>query len=420
MATSFDTYYINAENFSDATSIFTDAAMTTVAPDGTYQFNGVHRTMSSGVLGSPFFCGTCCAGCSGTYIYPIPASKNREYTVCSNVGSSTRTAIVVSFKFTGSAPKGFPLGLSATYDSTFYKGVSSNRFGYLPELYVGNNNVVLPSVLEGTYDLDGFAWQPLTSSFVDAADTTRAIAQADYNVTLGNPDQCYLLVPKMSVTETVDVQVYSPTPTDPTNNPILSNGGCDITIPCPTALEYFAVSDTQASRADACSASRDNTAYLMRVNSTSGSPRMFDRAFSDSAGVTPLAEGYYQISGLVGTLSGSAWIHVVGTNGEIQSVGSCSQGLPLPQPELVELICSERRNDQTQACLYQNQQGERLPDQQYWFDGSGDEPVAGVDTAYSDAQGITPLANGWYQMLRAYKVFEVTGGSGLITTITNC
>lgn len=411
MAVSFDTYYINAEDFSDATSIFTDASMTTVAPDGTYQFNGVHRTMTNGILGSPFFCGTCCANCSGTYIYPIPPAKNVDHTVCSNVGPSTNTAMVVKFKFTGTN-LGYPLGLGATFDSQFYSGVSSNRFGYLPELYVGNNNVISPLALSGVYQLSGFAWQPLTSTFVTSQSSTKIIGQSDYNVTLGNPDQCYLLVPKTSTSNTIDVSVYSPVvPTDS------SGGGCDITIPCPTSLEFFGVSDTQASRVDACAATRDGTAYLMRVNSTSGSPRMFDRVFLDPAGSTPLPDGYYQISALAGTFSEKGWMHVGGGVGQVQSVGACPSGLPFPQPELVEIICSEMRNTQVEACNYQNQLGNNLPDQRYWFDGSGDEPVVS-DVAYSDPQGTTFLPDGYYQQLRSYKVFQVSGGSGVISSVT--
>jgi len=414
MAVSFDTYYINAEDFSDATSIFTDAAMTTVAPDGTYQFNGVHRTMSNSILGSPFFCGTCCANCSGTYIYPIPPAKNVDHTICSNIGSSTRTAIVVSFKFTGTN-LGYPLGLAATFDSQFYNGVSSNRFGYLPDLYVGNNNVVSPADLaaESPYELSGFSWQPLTSTFVPSQDFTRAISTADYNVTFGNPDQCYLLIPKMSTSDTVSVQVFSPVVT--INS---TGGGCNVTVPCPAPLEQLSVSGTRSSVFDACSApSRDNTAYIMRVNSTSGSPRMFDRVFVDSAGVTPLAEGYYQIQTIQGAISESSWMHVVGSNGEVQSVGVCSSGLPIPHPALVEVICSEMRNSQVEACNYQNQQGNGLPDQQYWFEGSGDEPAVN-DVAYSDPFANTVLPDGFYQQLRSYKVFQVSGGSGVISSVS--
>jgi len=419
MAVSFDTYYINAQDFSNATSIFTDADMTNIAPDGTYQFNGVYRTMSSGDLGSPFFCATCCAGCSATYTYPIPSAKNRKFTVCSSIGVTTNTAIVVKFKYTSSNSQdlGFPLGLQATYNSQEYQGITSNRFGYLPELYIGSTNVVPSSDLAGTYSLDGFSWLPMTSSFVDAADETVTIAQSDMSSIIGNPDECYMLIPKTATVDTVDVEVFSPRPTNVL--PSSSGGGCDITIPCPVGLAKITTSTTQATKVLACGESLDEIAYIMRVNSSSGLPRMFDRVFSDPAGLTPLAEGYYTLSNTYsGAASTKAWMHVVGSNGVVQAVGTCAEGV---YPSLTEMISSEMRPSFIQACSYQNQSGTNLPDQQYWHNGSGDAPVVG-NIAYSDVLGTTVLPDGYYQLLRSYKIIQVdsTSIAGEIISISNC
>jgi hypothetical protein len=417
MAVSFDTYYINAENFSDATSVFTDSAMTTVAPDGTYQFNGVYRTMSSGDLGSPFFCETCCAGCSSTYIYPISSSRNEKFTVCSNIGSLTGSAIIIKFKYNSSNSQdlGFPLGLQATYNSQEYQGVTSNRFGYLPELYIGSTIVVPPSNLEGLYRLDGFSWLPMTSDFVQSADENVTIAQSDMSSITNNPDECYMLIPKTSITNTVDVEVFSPRPTSAI--PSSSGAGCDITIPCPISLSSFGTSTTQTTKILACGSSLDQTAYIMRVNSSSGTPRIFDRVFSDPAGTSPLAEGYYLLNNrYLNAASRQAWMHVVGTNGVVQAVGTCSGG---GYPSLTEVISSQGRTVAGLACLYQNQSGTNLPDQQYWHNGTGDAPILG-DNVYSDVLGTTPLADGFYQLMREYIVIGVTGGLGEVTSIGNC
>lgn len=409
MAVTFGTYYINAENFSDATGIFTDSAMTLIAADGTYQFNGVRRTMANSILGSPFFCGTCCANCSLTYIYPIPSAKNQKFTVCSNIGALTNYAIVVKFKYTStnSQDLGFPLGLKATYEAQAYQGVTSNRFGYLPELYIGSTNVMPALTLAGTYDLDGRSWQPLTSSFVSSADETVTIAASDMSPIVGNPDECYMLIPKTSITDTIDVEVYSPKPTSAL--PSSSGGGCDITIPCPSALEFFRTSTTQASSVLACASSLDQDAYIMRVNSATGSnsPRIFDRVFSNPTGETPLAEGYYMLGNwYAGAAAREAWMHVVGSNGVVQAVGTCAGGI---YPSLTEMIASEMRPTFVQACDYQNQSGVNLPDQQYWHNGSNDAPVLG-NAVYSDVLGTTVLPDGWYQLLREYKLIRVAAG----------
>jgi hypothetical protein len=406
MAATFNTYYINAENFSDATSIFTDAAMTNIAPDGTYQFNGVHRTMTGGVLGSPFFCGTCCANCSGTYIYPIPPTKNRYHEVCSNIGPSTNSAIVVKFKFTSIPIQllGYPIGLRALFDGQFYQGVSSNRFGYMPELYVGNNNTFLPSDMEANspYLLEGYAWQPLTSDFVQTQNITTWITESMVNIALNNPDECYMLIPKTTTDATVTVQVFSP------HKPSVSGGGgCDITIACPSALVSVRTSEVKESIALACGESLSETAYVMRVNSVSGQPKMFDRVFSDSSGTTPLAEGYYTLSNTYqGSASRKAWMHVVGSSGTVQATGTCSEGI---YPVLTEVVASEMRSTLVQACGYQNQSGTNLPDITYWHNGTGDAPVVG-DTIYTDVLGMTEVPDGYYQTLRQYAILNTISG----------
>lgn len=421
MASSFDTYYINAESFSDATLVFTDPAMTLIAPNGTYQFNGVYRTMANGVLGAPFFCGACCSLCSSTFTYSLFSGKNEQYKVCSDVGPAIKVAMIVKFKFTSVTfpTRGFPIGLSATYDSTLYQGVSSNRLGYLSELYVGSNTAATPAQMAGTYSLNGNAWSTAANDFVASQDTTRTVSQSDVSDVTGNPDECYLLVPKLSLESSIDIEVYSPEP----DLPFPPNGeGCDITMPCPTLLDSITVSEVQTSRALACSSTLENTVYVMRVNSSSATPATFDRCFTDAAGSFPLAEGYYLINGLTGSSSKSGWMHIVGLNGEVQSVGTC-EDVSLGQPELAEVICSERRSNITLACTYQNQQGVNLPDQKLYYDGSGDEPVIG-DILYSDVTGATEAIDGYYQELRGYRVLRVDSTANLIdgeiTQILSC
>ena len=173
-------------------------------------------------------------------MYPIPAGKNEYHTVCSDAGQATNTAIVIKFKFTGT-PVGYPLGLDATFQTLNYKGVTSNRYGYLPNKYIGNETSLSgpPSSLEGTYSLSGFAWQPLTSDFVATgvidpttglhAPISEVVTASDMSLTANNPDECYLLISKLTPTQNVNANVYHPIP--PSTFP--SAGGCDITIPCP-------------------------------------------------------------------------------------------------------------------------------------------------------------------------------------------
>jgi len=420
----FGTYYINATTFNNATAIYTDATLTTLAPDGVYQFNGVHRTLTSGVLGSVFYCDTCCAGCSATYIYPIPPAKNRYHEICSNVGEAPDVAIVIKFKFTGTPQYlGYPLGIRALFDGQFYQGVTSNRFGYLPELYTGHTTgaslVVSAADLEANspYTLDGWAWQPLSSTFVETQDITTYITQSMVNSANNNPDECYLLIPKRSLTSTVNAQIFSP------HRAIDSGGGgCDVTVECPSAFPSYSTTDPEVSLALACSSASSggypNKYFIMRVNSISGAARLYDRIFEDSAGgdasgYTPISAGYYGVTNQYTGTSNGAWIRV-DANGVVQAAGTCGGG---GYPSLTEMICSQVRPTDTQACAYQNVLGTNLPDQQYWHNGSNDAPVAG-NNVYSDVLGTTALPDGWYQLMRGYILIEVSGG--VVVTVSNC
>ena len=151
----------------------------------------------------------------------------------------------------------------------------------------------------------------------------------------------------------------------------------------------------------------------MRVNSTSGSPRLFDRVYLDSAGVTPLTTaGYYGIQNqYIGAIEVYSWIHV-DEDGIVQAAGSCGELM------LTEMISSEMRPTFWQACEYQNINGVNLPDQQYWHNGTGDAPQVG-DDVYSDVLETTMLPDGWYQLMREYIRIYVVGGV-VQSPILNC
>lgn len=418
----FGTYYIDAPNFIDATTI-TDAAGV-VAPDGIYQFNGVYREMVSGVLSSVItYCDSCCESCSAIFVYPINATKRDYHKMCSNVGESTGTAIIIKFKFNENR-LGYMQGLQATYDGSVYSGVVSNRYGLLEKKYVGNVGFVSASDIVNDpynpYSLTVYNWQSTSNQFIQSGQNpiTETIALTDINqVTTtsaniyNNPDECYLLVPKTSLVTTVDAEVYSP------HRQIDSSGGaCSVTVPCPSPLSRFSGTAMAASASAACilasSSGLTNAYFLMRVNSTSGSPRLFDRVYLDAAGENALTTaGYYAIQNAYsGTTETYSWIHV-DSDGIVQAAGSCGS------PMLTEMISSQVRGSFWQACEYQNINGVNLPDQQYWHGGSGDAPQLG-DNVYSDVLGTTYLPDGWYQLMREYIRIEVS--SGAVITIQNC
>ncbi len=405
MAVSFGTYYIDSVDFESATNIFTDAGMTTTAPDGVYQYNGVHRTMTNGILGAVDTCPSCCAPC-GLTVYPVPTAKNRMYEVCAKVGPSTGTSIIIKFKFTGN-PAGRPLGFSAVYDGITYSGVISNRFGLMDARYVGDTNAipVIDITDNSPYDLERFRWVPLVSDFQTTSGVyTAHIATANVSGAAGNPDECYMVIPKNSAAQTIEVRVESP------HTMGTVSGGADVTVYCPSAMNAFTTSAAEGSAVDACSSLTGVLGYNVTINGTTTAPRIFDPVFTDPAGATPMPDGYYSIPNTEEQPSPNGWMRV--EDGVVSATGTCASG---GYPARTESVCSPIAANSSilTACGY------TLPDTVFWHDGSGNQPTAG-DTMYEDVLSTTPLPDGFYQTLAYNNVIEITGGSGVINSIIFC
>ena len=337
--------------------------------------------------------------------------------MCSNVGESLDTAIVIKYKFTG-IPLGYPVGLTARFNGMDFIGVTSNRYGYLPKLFVGDDHhMSFPDLVSGSpWTLDGYAWQPFTNTFEQTSPINALnIALTDINTTTSrNPDECYMIIPKIAPSQTVDARVYSP------HTGVYSQigaGGCDITIPCPDALSLMSISPpSSVSAADVCGANLSKRTYIMRVNSAvGGGPLLYDRVFIDSTGQTPMLPGYYAINpDYPGNTAATAWMRV-DSDGVVQATGSCADGTSV---SLTEMTSSTMSGGAVQACEYQNLSGTNVPDQQYWHNGAGDGPAIG-NNVYSDVTGTTALPDGSYQLLRGYTVITVVGGV-VQSPILNC
>ena len=63
--------YINSSSFATATAVFTDEALTTLAPDGFYSLDGIVREQVSGVLQQTGVCEACTPNCGEEIVYII-------------------------------------------------------------------------------------------------------------------------------------------------------------------------------------------------------------------------------------------------------------------------------------------------------------------------------------------------------------
>ena len=413
----FGRYIIDADTFANATTI-TDPVTGVTAPDGVYQYGGVYRVMTGGILSSVLTsCPSCCVDC-GTTTFVIGLTKNDYHEMCANVGESANTAIKIRFKMADSR-LGYMQGFQAEYDGFAYNGVISNRYGYLEKKYVGNVGYrsAADIVADSPYTLSEYAWQSgsfnnVSSNIIEDIELSDINQQTTTSVNIyNNPDECYMLIPKISLSANVKAEVFSPKATIDS-----SGGACDVDIYCPSPLYLIQGTSVEATKTDACSsASASGTPenyYVFRVNSTSGAPRLFDRIYLDAAGVTPLTTaGYYAIENQYsGSSSDFSWIKV-DSDGIVQAAGDCGS------PMLTEMISSEVRGTFWQACEYQNINGGSLPDQQYWHNGTGDAPQLG-DKVFSDVTGVTNLPDGWYQLMREYIRIEVSLGT--VTSVQTC
>lgn len=73
------TYYIDTADFSTATAVWTDTALTVKAPDGYYSFGGNYRRQFSGSLLPISSCSSPPTGCT-SYTVSTTSSSGQSYT----------------------------------------------------------------------------------------------------------------------------------------------------------------------------------------------------------------------------------------------------------------------------------------------------------------------------------------------------
>ena len=342
---SIGTYCFDGTSFSQASSLYTDATLSTLAPDGYYSQGQVVRRQLSGVLLNAQACTACSVEC-GTGISESIGNQNGIFSADINLNNSTG-AVVLYFYLGSSVPD----GVLATYDSIVYNrmtaknnhdgvvlldgagttvdyaGIANQGTG-LPT-YAGNQN----SSLVGSYsNVPGAGCvqgdQPedylLVSSNYTAQGTYQSISVANAQVgyssdasTLTSP-VFTLVVPKSSVTPTnVNLKVYAP----------LCGTAFYWEIACPTNLPTFTASAAQSTIS--CAVATTTYYFIQNATgttvpftvSTNTTPEVGNWVFTTSNGSTYLNDTitiqYYIISN-------TTYIGV--RNGVVVSTGNCSNG----------------------------------------------------------------------------------------------
>jgi hypothetical protein len=303
MATS-STYYLDAPSLSSATVVYSNAALTTVAPNGFYSDGAIVREQVSGVLLPQQTCPACAVPCGGT----ISASGGQGiYYLDIELGTNTG-AVVIEFD-----PFSIPDGILAVYNSIAYNGLSSPLYGWLQgsaglATYIGASTDDCGIVAGSPYTLNEYEYNG--SSFVSLGTTTSvSVSSGQMDLTGLGPGNTIMVIPKTAASPSVlNLTFIGP----------CSGTAFDISVSCPAELPSFASSTVNASSVLACADAIDQTYYVAYVTGSTGVLGLYDLVFSDANGQSKLAAGYYKT-----TAAGANNWFQVDSNGVIIAFGSC-------------------------------------------------------------------------------------------------
>lgn len=340
------TYYFNGTSFASATSVYTDAALTTLAPDGYYSNGSIIRQQLNGLLLNAQACTTCAVPC-GDGVAANISNQNGIFNATVDVANSTGAIIIYGF-WGNSIPDGVDIIYNGTHYNRWtaynnhdtvtlidgagttvdYSGISNQGTG-LPT-YLGNENANL--VADSPYNntpSGGCTAGDQPQDYVYNNGSGTYVAQGTYqNVTVANSQVGFAtdasqpaspvftaVVPKTGLTPTsIVVDIYAP----------MCGTAFSWDLNCPEALPSFQASGPKTNTF----CSPDTTTYYFARNATGNTlpftidtnttPNVGNFVFEDANGSTYLNDTgtiqYY-------ILGGSTYIAV--RNGVVIEVGPC-------------------------------------------------------------------------------------------------
>ena len=318
-----ETIFFAGNSFANATQLYQDAALTTVANDGLYSFGGVVREMSGGVLFSTQPCPSCFISCGSKEVQGGGAAAGR-YNVNFNLGTGTG-AVVIRFESNVS-----PAGLTWTYDGLSASEYSSATWGYAQGIlgqyndpanggtYDLCNNIPGPDYLSNNLGSNSatipginYVYDFASNLFVPS-NPLSTISLGPYlsnEVTLvsGIPGGFIMVVPKPSASPgflSIDVDA------------LCRNNVWNVQVNCPNNLNTF----DGGALGDPCGTlgTPFYTASVTGAAGVSTSIQVNDWAFADINGVTQQPAGQYPV-----TFGAATYLVDVDSNGLVSAVTSC-------------------------------------------------------------------------------------------------
>jgi hypothetical protein len=311
------TVYLDAPDLAGATTIYTDAALTTPAPTGYYSDAnaggiGIYRFQttsgSTATLSPPSTCAACTPGCGRN---PVSGLFSKEaYGVWDCLVGAAQGAIVISFP----APSS-PVGIRATYDGTVTNLLSAAVTGQRQAVGSGDFTIVgqtastCPQV-PGVVNADNFVANG--NSWVSSSGSTSFTIPADAMQVSPNIGNMVMVINKPNTSpNNVKLEMLAP-----------CGGGTTLeaTIECPQRITGISIGRRSPDQASACGGVLINVGYFVHTDgSVGGDPQLHSFAFGDDEAAGVLAQGFYAYDD--GTTNGGFF--TVGVNGIVTQVGTC-------------------------------------------------------------------------------------------------
>jgi hypothetical protein len=292
------TYYLNAPSLSSATSVYTDAALTIVGPDGWYSDGTIVRELVSGVFTNIISsCTTCASDCSST---PVTYIGDRAFVeMYKDTGGAALDVGAVIVEVEQAAGFEIPSGFFFEYNGVYYNTISTTNYGLLQgpagpsePIYIGESSLDCGIVAAGLQSVPVYNYNPVTDAFDNTGQFTSIQALApQVQLTGGPPGKGVFVIPKTTPSPNlVYFQGIFLCGTPSTNE-------FSVTVKCPANLPRFTSTVDCANDFTTCITPTDQIYYSADVNGTTaigGTLGLNDWVFSDSFGQNVLPNGWYR------------------------------------------------------------------------------------------------------------------------------
>lgn len=299
------TFYLDGPSLGSATTVYTNADLTSVAADGFFSDGLTTVKQVSGVIVAVYGCPQCV--CETQTISSTGGAGIYNMDLIAGGGAG---AIIIKMTVDiGNAPVGFRvieefLGAGPKY----YNNIVNKEVGHTPNVLSSFSHPSSPGryVHVGQYDqigsccgtfgtsdclvsnLNVYNWNgsSFEDTLVDVNETVYAsdVFGIDYSG-LTTPEEWFMVIPKtVSPRKLMSIQAFAS----------CTSNNWSVEVQCPRQLLSFAISAEGIVNCDTPTTA--GVAYNAPVNGVDGSPGLYDFIFSDPNGETPYPDGTYRIS----------------------------------------------------------------------------------------------------------------------------